>query len=105
MQKFIVRQPILDRSERVYGYELLFRRLEHGQARLILVSSSDRRATLCASPRPAQYIVEALHHLGPPKTRVTQVAERSRLHISLNEKYWGWYQSIGPAVTLVTVRR
>ena len=40
MQKFIARQPILDRSERVYGYELLFRRLEHGQARLILVSST-----------------------------------------------------------------
>ena len=25
MQKFIARQPILDRAERVYGYELLFR--------------------------------------------------------------------------------
>jgi len=34
MQKFIARQPILDRLERVYGYELLFRAGDEGFARL-----------------------------------------------------------------------
>lgn len=34
MQKFIARQPILDRNERVYGYELLFRAADEAFCRL-----------------------------------------------------------------------
>ena len=39
---------------------------------------------------------------GAAETRVTQVAEKQAAYLV---KYSGWYQSIGPAVTLVTVRR
>jgi hypothetical protein len=52
---------------------------------------------------PAQYLVEVLPDRGATQNaRHASRARLQRLHISLNEKYRGWYQSTGTGVTLVT---